>query len=218
MAEQNRTQAEKYRADSEQFRVLVDTVTDHAIYMLDPKGRITTWNVGAQRIKGYSAEEIVGQHFSRFYTDGDRRAGRDLQALEAANRDGRYEGEGWRIRRDGSRFWANAIIYSVRGEAGNLTRFVKVTRDITERVRQQDALERARSAAMQSQKMEAVGQLTGGVAHDFNNLLTSILGTAGLLYTRSDISEEVKSLIAVIVRSAERGASPTQRLLAFSRR
>jgi len=218
MTEQNQTQAEKYRIESEQFHVLVDTVTDHAIYMLDSEGRVTTWNIGAQRIKGYSAEEIVGQHFSRFYIEEDRRAGRDLQALEAAKRVGRYEAEGWRVRRDGSRLWVNAVIYPVRDEAGELIGFVKVTRDITERVRQQDALERGRNAAMQSQKMEAVGQLTGGVAHDFNNLLTSILGTAGLLCGRSDISEEVKSLIAVIIRAAERGASLTQRLLAFSRR
>src|SRR6516225_7577680 len=120
MTEQNQTQAEKYRIESEQFHVLVDTVTDHAIYMLDSEGRVTTWNIGAQRIKGYSAEEIVGQHFSRFYIEEDRRAGRDLQALEAAKRVGRYEAEGWRVRRDGSRLWVNAVIYPVRDEAGEL--------------------------------------------------------------------------------------------------
>jgi PAS domain S-box-containing protein len=217
--EQAHPRPETALADSErQFHVLVDHVTDYAIYMLDPEGNITTWNVGAQRIKGYSAEEIIGQSFSRFYTEEDRRAERPLAALETAEREGRYEGEGWRVRSDGSRFWADAVIYPIRDGARNLTGFVKVTRDITEKLRQEDALERARNAALQSQKMEAVGQLTGGVAHDFNNLLTSILGTADLLNRRSDIAEDVKRLLSVIIQAAERGASLTHRLLAFSRR
>jgi PAS domain S-box-containing protein len=206
-------------AESErQFDVLVDHVNDYAIYMLDPEGRITTWNVGAERAKGYSARQVVGQSFGLFYTEEDRRAGRHLAALEEAKRTGRYEGEGWRVRSDGSRFWVNAAIYPVRDAAGSFSGFVKVTRDITERLRQQEALELARAAALQSQKMEAVGQLTGGVAHDFNNILTSIVGTADLLERRSDLSAEVRSLLSVIIRSAERGASLTQRLLAFSRR
>jgi PAS domain S-box-containing protein len=217
--DQSRGADEATITDSErQLHVLVDHVTDYAIYMLDPEGNITTWNVGAQRIKGYNAEEIAGQNFSLFYTEEDRRTGRHTAALEIAKQQGRYEAEGWRVRKDGSRFWVNAVVYPVRDEKGNLTGFVKVTRDITERLQQEAALERARNAAIQAQKMEAVGQLTGGVAHDFNNLLTAILGTADLLSRRVDFPESTRQLLSVIVRAAERGASLTHRLLAFSRR
>jgi len=207
------------RAERErQFDVLVETAIDYAIYTLDPQGKVTTWNVGAQRIKGYRAEEIIGENFSRFYTEDDRRAERHSAALATAAREGRYEAEGWRVRKDGSRLWANAVIYPVRDDRGQLTGFVKVTRDITEKLRQQDALERARAAALQSQKMEAVGQLTGGVAHDFNNILTSILGLADMLSRRADMPDAAKAHLLLILRAAERGASLTQRLLAFSRR
>jgi PAS domain S-box-containing protein len=207
------------RAERErQFDILVATVTDYAIYMLDPQGNVTTWNVGAERIKGYSAGEIVGENYARFFTEEDRRAGRPAAALAAAERDGRYEAEGWRVRRDGSRLWVNAVIYPVRDEARRLTGFVKVIRDITERLRQQDALERARAAALQLQKMEAVGQLTGGVAHDFNNILTTVLGLADVLGRRGDLPASAKRQLSLILRAAERGAALTQRLLAFSRR
>src|SRR5215472_13852467 len=217
--QQTERPSESSFADSEhEFNVLVDHVTDYAIYMIDAEGNVTTWNTGAQRMKGYSAEEIIGQNFSRFYTDDDRRAERHLVALETAKRDGRYEAEGWRVRKDGSRFWVSAAIYPIRDRAENLTGFVKVTRDVTEKLQQEQALEQARSAAIQSQKMEAVGQLTGGLAHDFNNLLTSILGTADLLSRRSDIPENARSQLFLIIRAAERGASLTHRLLAFSRR
>src|ERR1700758_883790 len=219
MTENIDTKSAKAITDTEhQLNVPVEAVTDYAIYMMDADGKVTTWNPGAERIKGYSADEIIGKDFSVFYTDADRRAERHLAALQTAAREGRYEAEGWRVRKDGSRFWVNALVYPIYGETGDLTGFVKVTRDITERLRQQDALERARNAALQSQKLEAVGQLTGGVAHDFNNLLTSILGTADLLQQRDDLLEEVRSHLSTIIRSAERGASLTQRLLAFSRR
>jgi PAS domain S-box-containing protein len=219
MTQRNGPKSAKTITDTEhQLNALVEAVTDYAIYMLDADGKVATWNFGAERIKGYSADEIIGKDFSVFYTDADRRAGQHTAALETAAREGRYEAEGWRVRKDGSRFWVNALIYPIRSETGDLNGFVKVTRDITERLRQQDALERARNAALQSQKMEAIGQLTGGVAHDFNNLLTSILGTADLLQRRDDLPDEVRNHLSTIVRSSERGASLTQRLLAFSRR
>jgi PAS domain S-box-containing protein len=201
-----------------QLNVLIEAVTDYAIYMLDANGNVQTWNTGAERIKGYSAEEIIGKNFAVFYTNEDKHAEKHLTALKAADREGRYEAEGWRVRKDGSQFWVNALVYPIRGERGDLTGYVKVTRDITEKLRREDALERAQNAALQSQKMEAVGQLTGGVAHDFNNLLTSILGTAELLNQRNELAEDVKAHLLSIIRSAERGASLTQRLLAFSRR
>jgi PAS domain S-box-containing protein len=202
-----------------QFRILVESVTDYAIYMLDGNGHVTSWNPGAQRIKGYSAGEIIGQHFSRFYAEHDRRNGLPQRALEAALREGKYEGEGWRVREDGSQFWANAVIHPIRDNDGGLIGFAKVTRDITEQRKQQEALEKAQAAFVQAQKMEAVGQLTGGVAHDFNNLLTSIIGSIDLLERGGAITtEETRRLLGIAKRSAERGASLTQRLLAFSRR
>jgi PAS domain S-box-containing protein len=202
-----------------QFRILVQSVNDYAIYMLDANGHVTSWNTGAQRIKGYSADEILGQHVSRFYAEHDRRNGLPQQALETAVREGRYEGEGWRVRKDGSQFWANAVIHPIKDEDGELIGFAKVTRDITEQRKQQEALEKAQAAFVQAQKMEAVGQLTGGVAHDFNNLLTSIIGSIDLVERGGAITaEEPRRLLGIAKRSAERGASLTQRLLAFSRR
>ena len=219
MSDRDESKSPQEISDTErQLNVLTEVVTDYAIYMLDTKGNVRTWNTGAERIKGYSADEIIGKNFSVFYTDEDKHAERRLIALEAAAREGRYEAEGWRVRKDGSRFWVNALIYPIRDERGDLTGYVKVTRDITEKLRQEDALERARNAALQSQKMEAVGQLTGGVANDFNNLLTSILGTADLLNQRDDLPEDAQAHLLSIIRSADRGASLTQRLLAFSRR
>lgn len=211
----DRTEA---RTETEhQFDILVEAATDYAICSLDAAGNVTTWNIGAQRIKGYAAAEILGQHFSCFYTDEDRRAGKPAAALEAAARFGRYEIEGWRVRKDGQRFWANAVIYTVRDGGDDITGFIKVTRDITEKMQQQEARERSRAAAVQAQKMEAIGYLTGGLAHDFNNLLAAILGSADLLNRRSDVPEPIKRYLTVIAHAAERGASLTQRLLAFSR-
>jgi PAS domain S-box-containing protein len=117
----------------EQFRLLVSSVTDYAIYLLDDGGRVTSWNPGAERIKGYRAEEIVGRHFSQFYAPEDRARGLPEAALAGARRDGRFEGEGWRLRKDGSRFWALAVIDAVRDDAGEVVGFAKITRDISER-------------------------------------------------------------------------------------
>jgi PAS domain S-box-containing protein len=168
------------------FRLLVQGVTDYAIYMLSPDGHVTNWNAGAARIKGYAEPEIVGEHFSRFYTSEDREAGLPWKALDAARREGRYESEGWRCRKDGSRFWAGAVIDAIHDDDGMLIGFAKITRDLTERREAQMQLEESREQLFQSQKMDAIGQLTGGLAHDFNNLLTGISGSLELLRTRMD--------------------------------
>ncbi len=131
---------------------------------------------GAQRIKGYTQQEILGQHFSRFYTEEDRAVGLPRKALDIAAKVGRFENEGWRVRKDGSRFWASVVIDAIRENDGSLLGFAKVTRDITEKRETQRTLEQAREELFQAQKMEAVGQLTGGMAHDFNNLLMAVLG------------------------------------------
>jgi PAS domain S-box-containing protein len=206
-------------ADNEQqFRILVQGVTDYAIYLLDPAGNITNWNPGGERIKGYRSDEIVGQHFSRFYTEEDRAAGEPQRALAIAARDGRYEQEGWRVRKDGTRFWANAIIDAIRDPEGKLIGFAKVTRDLAAKKEVEDALKQTQAALAQSQKMEAVGQLTGGVAHDFNNLLTVITNALDLLARPSRDEAQKRRVIDSALRAADRGAKLTQQLLAFSRR
>lgn len=206
------------RQSEERFRLLVQGVTDYAIYMLDPNGIVTNWNVGAQRIKGYTPAEIVGEHFSRFYTDEDRAAGLPQKGLDTSLREGRFESEGWRVRKNGERFWANVVIDPIRDDHGVLIGFAKVTRDVSEKRASQLALEQAREAFFQAQKMEAVGQLTGGVAHDFNNLLMAIVGSLDLLRKRIPPDPRSERLIDNAIQAANRGATLTARMLAFARR
>ncbi len=199
----------RLRESERRFRLFVGGVTDYAIYMLDTEGVITNWNAGAERIKGYRAKEIIGQHFSVFYSAKDQEDGVPQHALMIAARDGRFEADGWRIRKDGSRFWANVVIDAVHDDGGVLIGFAKVTRDMTERRAVEEQLR-------QSQKMEAVGQLTNGVAHDFNNLLATIIPNLEL--AQPNIKEErVLKFLDDAIRAAERGAQLTNQLLAFSR-
>ena len=199
------------------FRILVQGVTDYAIFMLDPEGRVANWNSGAAHIKGYSAEEIVGEHFSRFYTPEDLDAGVPQRALEAARETGRYEAEGWRMRKDGSRFWASVVLDAIRDEDGELIGFAKVTRDMSEKREAQLRLEESREQLFRAQKMEALGQLTGGLAHDFNNLLTAILGACELALRNTGNPEKLRRMLDGVRNSAQRGASLTKQLLAFAR-
>jgi PAS domain S-box-containing protein len=199
------------------FRILVQGVTDYAIYMLDPEGRVTNWNAGAERIKGYSPAEIIGEHFSRFYTPEDFEVGVPTRALETARETGRYEAEGWRVRKDGSRFWASVVIDAIKDEDGRLIGFAKITRDMTDKRETQLRLEESREQLFRSQKMEALGQLTGGLAHDFNNLLTAILGAADLAGRNIADPEKLKRMLEGIRNSAQRGANLTKQLLAFAR-
>jgi PAS domain S-box-containing protein len=195
------------------FELLVQSVTDYAIYMLDTEGRVSSWNAGAERFKGYSANEIMGQHFSRFYTDEERAAGVPRRALETAKNTGRFEAEGWRVRKDGSRFWAMVVIDPILDEAGELVGFAKVTRDMSEKRAMEEQLR-------QSQKMEAVGQLTGGLAHDFNNILTGISGSLELMQMRMAQGRlaDVERYLVSAQGAVNRAAALTHRLLAFSRR
>ncbi len=205
------------RSSEEQFKLLVQGVTDYSIFMLGLDGRVASWNTGAQRIKGYQPEEIIGQHFSKFYTEEDRQNGEPERALATAMREGRFEKEGLRVRKNGDRFWANVIIDAIRGDKGEIIGFAKITRDITEQREARIALDRTRETLFHSQKMEAVGQLTGGIAHDFNNLLTAVIGSLEIAERRvSDAS--VKRLISNAMRGAQRGAALTQRMLVFARR
>jgi len=192
------------------FELLVDSVTDYALYMLDPTGDIVSWNSGARRIKGYEAAEIIGKNFGCFYSEPDRTAGVPAANLRTAALEGRLETEGWRVRNDGTRFWANVIIDAIRTD-GHLVGYAKITRDITER--------RAADAKLrQAQKMEAVGQFTGGAAHDFNNLLMAILGSLEILRKRLPNDPRLLALLDNAMQGAKRGSSLTQRMLAFARR
>ena len=204
--------------DDGRYRLLLEAVTDYAIYMLDEGGIVSSWNPGAKRFKGYEEAEILGEHFSRFYTSEDRQAGLPQRALQTAAREGRFEGEGWRVRKDGARFWAHVVIDPIRDPSGAVVGYAKITRDLTERMETQKALEHAREALFQSQKMDALGQLTGGVAHDFNNLLTAILGSLELALKRLPDDPKVRILIDNAIQGAQRGATLTQRMLAFARR
>jgi PAS domain S-box-containing protein len=216
---ERREAQEALKQSEEQFRLLVQGVTDYALYMLDREGRVSSWNAGAARIKGYRAEEVIGEHFSRFYSDADREAGTPAEGLRTAERTGRWETEGWRVRKDGSQFWAHVVLDAIRDDAGELMGFAKITRDVSDRRETERALEEARLALFQSQKMEAVGQLTGGVAHDFNNLLTVILGGLDTIArSKPEDAARIKRSLDMARHAAERAASLTGRLLAFSRR
>ncbi|NIE82377.1 MULTISPECIES: PAS domain-containing sensor histidine kinase [unclassified Burkholderia] len=206
----------KARDDAEQFRFLVQGVTDYAIFTLSPAGIVTSWNMGAQRIKGYTREEILGRHFSCFYTPEDRAGRLPESILATAAREGRAEREGWRLRKDGSRFWAHVVVDAIRDEHGELAGFAKVTRDNTERRQIAAELERANAALFQAQKMEAIGRLTGGIAHDFNNLLAILSGSTHVLATQSREHVDMR-LIDGMRRAIDRGVTLTQQLLSFAR-
>jgi PAS domain S-box-containing protein len=199
------------------FRLLVEGVADYALYMLDPTGIITSWNVGGQRIKGYSPDEILGQHFSRFYTETDRANGKPSRALRIAREQGRYEEEGWRVRKDGTFFWASVVIDPIY-EDGRLVGFAKITRDITERRDAQLKLEEMRTHLAEAQKLDALGQLTGGVAHDFNNILMVISGSLHFLRKSAAGDPKVQRAISAIETATKRGAALTSQLLTFARR
>ncbi|MBC3268854.1 PAS domain S-box protein [Pseudomonas sp. SWRI81] len=209
---------ETLKQSEQQFRLLVQGVTDYAIYMLSPEGRVSNWNQGAQRIKGYLPEEIIGQHFSIFYTPEDRDNGEPQRALEIATREGRFENRSWRMRKDGTRFLAHVVVDAIRGDTGTLLGFAKITRDVTEAHEAQVALEKTREALFQAQKMQAIGQLSGGIAHDFNNLLTVILGNLEIVQKRVGDDARIGRLLENATQGALRGVSLTQRMLAFARR
>jgi PAS domain S-box-containing protein len=200
------------------FRLLVSGVTDYALYMLDPTGIVTNWNAGGQHIKGYAPHEIIGQHFSRFYTDADRANGRPARALRVAATEGRYEEEGWRVRKDGSFFWASVVIDPIRDDSGELLGFAKITRDITERREAQQQLEKVQLQLAESQKLDALGQLTGGVAHDFNNILMIVGGSIHALKKLIGDDARGRRAIESIETATQRGAALTNQLLTFARR
>ena len=202
--------------DAQQFQLAVSSIRDYAIYMLDVNGHITTWNNGAERFKGYTEQEILGTHFSRFYSVEDQEAGLPARALRIAVTEGKFEDEGWRVRKDGSRFWASVVIDPIMKKNGELIGFAKITRDVTEKQQAATALALANAALFQSQKMEALGKLTGGVAHDFNNLLAVASSGMDVLLAQHPELQGSRTLDSMR-RAISRGASLTQQLLSFAR-
>ncbi len=213
-----RKRAESALRESEQsYRFLLKGVRDYAIYMLDTEGHVRSWSESAQRIKGYSEEDIVGRHVGIFLPPEARAADMADQILMMAAREGQFEGESWLVRKDGSRFYASIVMDAIRNDAGDLIGFAKLVRDITQQYEARAALDTAREQMAQAQKMEALGQLTGGIAHDFNNLLMIVSGYAQILQGKLSDMKDVQAVQAIRA-AAGRGEKLTRQLLAFSRR
>lgn len=198
------------------YEQLVQSVVDYAIYMLDPAGHVVSWNAGAERIKGYTADEVVGRHFSIFFPPQDCADGRPEQLLRQALDSGRAQDEGWRVRKDGTQFWALAALDVIRDDEGQVVGLAKVTRDVTDRREAALQLDNVRAQLFEAQKLEALGQLTGGLAHDFNNLLTIIISSARMALT-SDDPERSRRMLQNILEAGQRGTDLTRQLLSFAR-
>jgi PAS domain S-box-containing protein len=197
------------------FQILIEGVADYAIFALDKEGHVTSWNSTAQKIIGYTPEEVIGKHFGMFYRPDERRAGSPTRALESAIQRGKHEVEGWRVRKNGTPFFITGSVSSSRDDAGNLIGFINILRDATERRDAEEKLVQAREQLAMSQKMEAIGKLTGGIAHDFNNLLMIIGGSAQIFARLLD--PKLPRAIEAIQTAAKRGESLTRQLLTFSR-
>jgi PAS domain S-box-containing protein len=183
------------------FRLLVDSTEDYAIFVLDPVGHVLTWNAGAQRIKGYSASEIIGSHFSRFYTQEDAASGKPDLELENAARAGKIEDDGWRVRKDGSRFWASVVITALYDDTGTLVGFGKVTRDLTERKRADEIRD----------------QFIANAAHELRTPIASILGFTEILTHPEPISEaKMQEALAALQRAGLRLTKLVDNLLDIS--
>ncbi len=206
---------DKLRESETRFRLLVEAVKDYAIFMLDPTGRVMTWNKGAQRIKGYDAREIIGQHFSQFYEEADVRAGKCERELEGAARDGRFEDEGWRVRKDGTTFWANVVLTALRDETGELVGFAKVTRDLTDQRRlEQEQLQLGKA----EEAIRLRDEFLSLAAHELKTPLTVLQLQLDTLTDRmDDVGHRVTTKLQRASQSSERLASLVESLLDVSR-
>ena len=206
--------------ESDLYRLLVQSVSDYAIFMLDPTGIISSWNEGAQRIKGYSAEEIIGQHFSKFYPPAEIAAGKPTWELEVAVSEGRFEEEGWRLRKDGSLFWANVVITPLRDDQGTVLGFAKVTRDLTERrASQERAIETARRLAAAEVANRAKSEFLAAMSHELRTPLNAIGGYAELMQLGlgGPITDEQRSYLTRIRTSQQHLLGIISDLLNYSR-
>ena len=207
------------RASEDHFRSLVDGVKEYAIFMLDPDGRVMTWNHGAERIKGYSSQEIVGQHFSRFYEPEDIEGGKPEQGLQVAAAAGQCENEGWRVRKDGSRFWAHVVITALKDETGTLTGFAKLTRDMTEHKQAEEALRGMQAELTHAARVMTMGELTASIAHEINQPLTAVVTNANvcarLLAGESPDLAEVREAVEDIAAAGTRASEVIARVRAL---
>jgi PAS domain S-box-containing protein len=217
---ERRRAEEELRESEERFRLLVQGVRDYAIFMLDPTGHISTWNAGAKRIKGYTDTDIIGKHFSIFYTPEDLESGKPARELEIATKTGVYEEEGWRVRKDGTRFWANVVITALRRPDGSLAGFAKVTRDLTERrAAQERAIEAARHAAASDEANRAKSGFLAAMSHDLRTPLNAIGGYTDLLAmgVRGPVTPEQIEDLQRIKRSQQHLLGIINDILNFSR-
>jgi PAS domain S-box-containing protein len=206
---------ETLRHSEERFRLIVEQVKDYAIFMLDAEGRVATWNAGAQRIKGYTADEIIGHHFSQFYPEPERRSGKTEEELALAIRDGRFEEEGWRVRKDGSRFWASVVITALRDATGVLRGFAKVTRDLTERRKLEE--ERLK-AAVAEEGVRLRDEFLSIAAHELRTPLSSLLLQLESLGDRiAAVDDDAARRLIRAIRSGERLSQLIESLLDVSR-
>ena len=209
--------------DSEQrFRLMVEGVKDYAIFMLDAAGRVTSWNVGAERLKGYREDEILGQHLSRFYPPEEVARGKPDAALRLATATGRAEDEDWCVRKDGSRFWADVLITAVRDEAGELIGFSKLTRDITERKLAEDALQKMQTELTHVTRVMTMGEMAASIAHEVNQPLAAVVtnGNACLRWLAREVPDldEARAAVERIIRDGHRASHVIQRLRALAKR
>ncbi len=205
---ERRQAAEELRRSEERFRLLVEGIADYAVYMLDADGFVSSWNSGAERIKGYSAEEIIGQHYSCFYGDDDLRKGKPAMALREAAATGRFEEDGWRVRKDGSRFQANAILTALHDPKGKLVGFAKITRDLTESRRAEDAVQAAQAELARVIRVSTLGELTASIAHEVNQPLSAIVTNANasrrILASPAPDIEDVQQALTEIAEAGTR--------------
>jgi len=199
IAERNRAE-ETRRLTEMRFRLLVEGVKDYAILMLAPDGIVVSWNVGAERVNGYSAEEILGRHFSVFFIGEEIAAGKPDRLLETASRQGHAEDEGWRLRKDGSRIWSNVVITALKDSGGRLIGFSKVMRDMSERRKAEEERHRMQTSMLQGQKLQAIGQLSAGIAHEINNPVGYILSN---LNTMGEYCQDLRKLIEAAAAAAK---------------
>lgn len=217
---ERRRAEETLRESEERFRLLVQGVKDYAIFMLDPTGHITTWNAGAERIKGYTADEIIGKHFSIFYTPEDLEDGKPAKELKIATATGVYEEEGWRVRKDGSRFWANVVITAIHKPDGSLAGFAKVTRDLTDRrAAQERAIQAAREAAASDEANRTKGAFLAAMSHELRTPLNAIGGYTDLLAmgVRGPVTQDQLDDLQRIKRSQQHLLGIINDILNFSR-